>query len=297
MEGFGYNLLQMKKYRVHFGFILIALFCFYSCSFRPMVVPPWPKWQSAGQMDPYTLVSALNKRYPTIESFKSRIQIQVEGLDPSPPTLNGEIILQKPHSVRLRTYTPTGGIAFDLLYKERELEFYLPHRRELVIIPLNEMHSLELGGSPFTLPHPEEWWRLLEPWEKLPLAENPNFILEPSKEQGRVIFKENLEGGLQYLLDWKTGRIETLSVNQQFLIRYQNWRPLKSHEMATEILWKPIRSDDPFQENKLQIKFHLSKIKENLQIPEKAFRSIDHEGAKVTRLGENQGLKEGMALP
>lgn len=268
-------------------FVLCISFLFtfqlYGCIKRPPLTPPWPSENILRTQDTEQVIKALNEHYsPPLKTLRAKVNITVKGVESSSPSLKGEIILKKPQQIRLRTYSPLGSMAFDLLYRKEALELYLPHRKEVVIVPLDKLHTLELGDLPLTLPEPDDWWRIVEPWKQLSPLENKKYSVETTNNRLGIL-KNNGVKRDQTLFEWSNGRISQLNLTPKEFLQYREWKTFQRKEFASLVYWQQTSDAN---HKPIQIQFHLSDIEWDLELSDQVFQPISQNHLKITQLGD-----------
>jgi len=283
---------------------LWILFCFWlflcasipACFSKKVTVAPWPSFKELPEREPQRIIQAFNERTPDLQSIRAKISVEVLSNQGSGaltnrlklqkfPKFTGDLALQKPDRVRLRTYTPMGAIAFDLLYTAKHVELYLPNRKELVIVPLADLDQLKLGTISVHLPQSKDWWRIVQPWPKGSQKNEKNISLSPGKVWNQALLSRPNE----FLsLNWKTGRIESIQTAEGRTFQYQAWQFLTDYEYASHITvtYRKPQTQDP--KPLVIIHIILKKILENPEFPPPAFQSVDTSQLKITHLGEEE---------
>lgn len=156
----------------HFS-ILILLVLLTACSRQTLKFEPFPDALS----DAAPITREVFARQLAFENLSAKLSLHISGTQESIPELDADLIMQPPNRIRLRAYSALGQTAFDLLYTEKNIELYLPQRKEIVIIPVENLASIEFGGKPFALPSAQEWLHVFKPLTDLEkfLANDPTY--------------------------------------------------------------------------------------------------------------------------
>lgn len=156
----------------HFS-IALLLFISVACSRQTLKFEPFPNALS----DAEPITREVFARQLNFENLSAKLTLHIAGTKETVPSLDADLIMQPAGNIRLRAYSALGQTAFDLLYTEKTVELFLPQRKEIVVIPVENLASIEFGGKPLALPSAQEWIHVFKPLINLEefLATQPTY--------------------------------------------------------------------------------------------------------------------------
>ena len=246
------------------------------CFLKPVYTPPWPGFPNPSQVQIPELISALDQRNSSWKSAHAKVHIQLSSDEGDHPKLSAELFMKKPDQIRLRAYNPLGLIAFDLLYHDQKIELYLPHRKEVVVVPIDQKDELNFGDTPLVLPNPQDWWRILQPWQGLENRSLKEIKLQKNNNPASGVLE--LEND-QFTFNWKTGRITHILLDGHVSFQYEKWRSKKNMEYASWVEMK---------RNSLIITMDILKITWDPTFPDAIFKPVNKSLITTTNLGQSE---------